>query len=222
MEEDIIILIPAYNPNEILIKLVQELKKYKNKIVVVDDGSDEQKIFKQIKCECEIIHNEINQGKGMALKRGLEYILKKYTNLVGIITADADGQHLSSDIIKVKNELIKNKDSIILGIRNFEQKGVPIRNKLGNKIMNYIFKLKTGVILKDTQTGLRGFPYRYVKELINIDGKRFEYEINVLNYFANKTTIKEVKMRTIYTNDIKTNFKTLRDSINIILNFIRN
>lgn len=222
MEEDIIILIPAYNPNEILIKLVQELKKYTNKIVVVDDGSDEQKIFNQIKCECEIIHNEINQGKGMALKRGLEYILKKYTNLIGIITADADGQHLSSDIIKVKNELIKNKDSIILGIRNFDQKGVPIRNKLGNKIMNYIFKLKTGVILKDTQTGLRGFPYRYVKELINIDGKRFEYEINVLNYFANKTTIKEVKMRTIYTNDIKTNFKPLRDSINIILNFIRN
>ena len=222
MEKLLTFVVPVYNTEKYVIRALSSMISNKANVVVVDDGSDEQKIFNQIKCECEIIHNEINQGKGMALKRGLEYILKKYTNLVGIITADADGQHLSSDIIKVKNELIKNKDSIILGIRNFDQKGVPIRNKLGNKIMNYIFKLKTGVILKDTQTGLRGFPYRYVKELINIDGKRFEYEINVLNYFANKTTIKEVKMRTIYTNDIKTNFKPLRDSINIILNFIRN
>ena len=165
MGKEIIILVPAYNPDENLIKLVHELKKYENKIIIIDDGSNEQKIFNKIKFDGDIIHNNKNLGKGTSIKKGFEYILEKYTNFAGVITADADGQHLSSDIMKVKHELLKFNDSIILGVRNFKKKNIPKRNKIGNKIMNNIFRIKTGVILKDTQTGLRGFPKKIVKEI---------------------------------------------------------
>lgn len=222
MGEDPIIIIPAYNPDEKLIKLVKELKDYNNKILIVDDGSNEQKIFNKIKNDCEIIHNTKNLGKGAALKKGFKYILANYTNSIGIVTADADGQHLSKDIEKIKNELFKSNESIILGVRNFNENGVPIRNKIGNKIMSYLYKIRTGLKIKDTQTGLRGIPKKYLNEIINIPGNRFEYEMNILNYFANKVGIQQIDINTLYSNGIKTEFKTLKDSFNIIKNFLRN
>ncbi|MBU1558365.1 MAG: glycosyltransferase family 2 protein, partial [Gammaproteobacteria bacterium] len=120
------ILIPAYNPDNRLITLVHELLKqpFLN-ITIVDDGSDaeSQPIFQHLKTLknvtlCEHVHN---QGKGAALKTGFRYIQKNFPTSYGVITADADGQHLPKDIEKIAKTLLDTPNALILGARSFDR-----------------------------------------------------------------------------------------------------
>ena len=110
--EDIVILIPAYKPEkEIMVKFLDELtKKFKN-IVIVNDGSGAEfdDFFASLKNQgLDVVHHEVNKGKGRAIKTGFDYILNKYSNALGTITADCDGQHTVEDITKCAEELRKH------------------------------------------------------------------------------------------------------------------
>lgn len=216
MEEKILIIIPAYNPDFHLVQLVQELKKLGNEIIIVDDGSENKDYFKQINNDVLIITHDKNKGKGQALKTAFEYVLKECPKCIGVVTADADGQHGIQDIQKVRNTLYENLDRLILGVRDFKQKQVPLKNKLGNYGSNILFYLKTGKKLKDTQSGLRGIPAHMLKQMVEIKGERFEYEINMLQNIVNKIAIEQVEICTIYSKKIKSNYKPITHSIQII------
>lgn len=216
MKEKILIIIPAYNPDFHLVQLVQELKKLGNQIIVVDDGSENKDYFKQINNDAVIITHDKNRGKGRALKTAFEYVLKKYPKCIGVVTADADGQHMVQDIQNIKNALQKNPNKFILGVRDFKQNQVPIKNKLGNYGSNILFYLKTRKKLKDTQSGLRGIPEHMLKQMVEIKGERFEYEINMLQNIVNKIAIEQVEICTIYSKKIKSNYKPITHSIQII------
>ena len=219
MNNKIIIIIPAYNPTSELIKIVKKLKKEgKKEIIIVNDGSNyrSSSIFEKLE-NCIIINNDENLGKGIALKNAFKYILGNEKNLLGVVTVDADGQHSIKDIIKVCKCLENNRDNVILGCRNFNQKNIPICNKIGNKVINYIYKKKLKANIKDTQTGLRGIPFKYIKEFSNICGNRYEYEINVLKYIIrNSIKFKEVEIETIYKYNNKSYYRKIRDSIKIL------
>ena len=216
----IVPIIPALNPDEKLEKLVKELVKSYNKIIIVNDGSKSDEIFKKLESykECVILTHEVNKGKGEALKTAYRYyvdkLMKKYH---GVITLDADGQHAISDTLKM-SELVEKEDKFILGTRLFNTKETPFRNKAGNRITSRYFKMLYGVYIKDTQTGLRAFPNRLISEMIDIEGSRFEYEINVLIHFVKKhEEIIEHNIKTIYleNSNKKSHFKVFRDSYQI-------
>ena len=214
---EIVILIPAYNPSECLIDLTNRLIGENYIVVVVNDGSNDKslEIFKKLNKNIIIINHAKNMGKGTALKTGFNYI-KDNIECVGVITADADGQHLFEDIKKVTDSLIFNNESIILGCRN-NMNSAPLRSKFGNFFTRKIFKLATGYEIFDTQTGLRGIPNKYLKDLVKIKGDRYEYEINMLISFAiKKINIVEVNISTVYIDDNKaSNFNAITDSYRI-------
>ncbi len=218
--KEIGIVIPVYNPNQELVKVVSKLKeKGFERILVIDDGSDKeyQQPFLEIQRDCCILKNEINQGKGVALKKGFEYMIQNKIQVKAIITVDADGQHTIEDIQEVAKKLLSVKEGIVLGIRNLKCKVVPFRNKLGNIIASICFELKTKCRLEDTQTGLRGIPISYLKEFEKIKGKRYEYEINVLKYCAKKEiTIHEVPIQAVYLKKQKSYFNAIKDSLKVI------
>lgn len=221
MNKNIAVLIPAYNPNEKLIELVDKISnEVTSRIVVVNDGSNSRSVFERIKNNCIVLENRINKGKGYSLKKGLNWILEQENGIIGIITVDADGQHAIKDIKNIATKLEenhrKNKQKIILGIRDFSEENVPIKNKLGNKITANIFRKKTGVEIKDTQTGLRGIPIKNIKEFIYLEGNRYEYEQNMLIDIIQKDIpFEEVHISTIY-NKSKSNFNVIIDSYKII------
>lgn len=94
---NMVVLIPAYNPDEKLLQYVKELQESKiTNILVVDDGSRKecQWIFEQLKTEygINVLHHQKNKGKGRALKTGFEWCLKQLPQCHGVVTADSDGQ----------------------------------------------------------------------------------------------------------------------------------
>lgn len=233
--EKIIPLIPAYQPDEKLIKYAQELiKKGFKKILIINDGSNEkyENIFKQLKAkqECVVIENKQNMGKGQALKAGFLYYLNNLKkDYYGIVTVDCDGQHTVKDAIKIAQIVEKNKNdkSLILGVRDFSKNNVPARSKIGNNITKIVFKLLYGRKILDTQTGLRGITNSYIEDCLKISGDRYEYEINMLiNATKNKIKITEQLIDTVYINENHaSHFNPIKDSIKIykilFMNFIK-
>jgi glycosyltransferase involved in cell wall biosynthesis len=215
------ILIPAYEPNSLLLDLIDRLiESGTYNIIVIDDGSGpgSREIFTEIKRNkyCQLCSHAVNMGKGRAIKTGLNFALINYPELSGIVTADADGQHLPEDILKVQKKLFEYPENLIIGCRKFNEK-IPFRSKLGNKITKTVFHLLTGIKVSDTQTGLRGIPSRYIPECLKMDGEKYEYEINMLiSCGKNGISLKEVPIDTIYIDQNRSShFNPVLDSLKI-------
>jgi len=226
--DNVVVLVPSYQPDEKLLKYVNELINHNfDKILIINDGSDIKcnTIYEKLKekKQCIVIEHEKNKGKGYALKTGFEYYLNNIDKKIynGIVTADSDGQHSVIDTIKIAESIIDNKDSInlILGVRNFNENNIPFRSKFGNKLTSRLFKLLYGAKIQDSQTGLRGFTNKIIKDCISIKGDRYEYETNQLIYCINKCIpIKQIEISTIYIEDNKTShFNPIKDSFKIYL-----
>lgn len=224
---DSIIIIPTLDPNNNLIKLVNELKRLNlNKILIVDDGSDSKcaEIFEKLEeLNCKVLHHESNLGKGQALRDGIKYASENYKNILGYITADSDYQHLPKDILSIAIALKQNSENIVLGERDFKSINVPTRSKFGNKFSSIFFKMQTGIKLEDTQTGLRGIPIKYTSLALTTLGNRYDYEMNFLTSAALagiKFTI--VDITTVYEGkNESSHFRTIADAVLIYKELIK-
>jgi len=221
------VIIPAYKPDQKCETLIQEiLAAGFQQVIVVDDGSGPHyaDFFKSISpiSEVTLLRHAVNQGKGRALKTAFHYILNQKLSINGVITVDADGQHLVSDILKIAKEMAEKPGHVVLGARDFKQKDVPFRSRFGNRFTRLLFRLFTGAVLTDTQTGLRGIPTQHLAHLLSIAGERYEYEMNMLAALqARKVTLSEVPIETVYLeNNKSSHFHPLRDSYHIYKIFL--
>lgn len=215
----IIALIPAYEPEENMLDLLENIKKDTDMdIVVVNDGSSDacKDIFSKAKEFAKVLEHEVNKGKGRALKTGLNYINDNYRGEYIVVTMDADGQHTIEDALKICDLVKKSPDILVLGKRFFGE-DVPIRSRFGNAMTRLVYKIATGVKVYDTQTGLRAFSYKLVPLMLEIKGERYEYEINVLMECSkNNIEIKEIDIATIYINNNSgSHFNVFKDSYRI-------
>jgi glycosyltransferase involved in cell wall biosynthesis len=220
--EELIVVIPAYNPDKRLIKLVEEIRALWNPIIIIiDDGSkpDVKWIFAKLETvySCDILSHAHNKGKGAALKTAANHIVNTYPKNVGYVTADADFQHTPEDIRRVALILEENPDSLVLGIRKFDGRDVPNKRKWGNKITSAVFGIQTGIQKLDTQTGLRGISHKYAEVCGRIRGERFEFEMNMLLQMAKENVpFIKVPIKTVYMEQNRSSsFRPLRDSMRI-------
>jgi glycosyltransferase involved in cell wall biosynthesis len=223
----IVFLIPSYQPTTVCCTLLEELRKADTgPIVVIDDGSGPSysELFLRIgqTPDTVVLTNAINLGKGAAIKHGMNYILVHHPDCIGVVTADADGQHAVNDILKVANELRSVPTQAILGARDFKGH-VPLRSKIGNTVSRYVYRLLTGLKLSDTQTGLRGIPRRLMELSLAIRSNRYEFETEQI--IAAKTAgfeFKEVPILTVYLDDNRgSHFNPILDSFRIYFVLLR-
>ena len=215
------VLIPAYQPDARLPRLILELHRAdpSTKIVVVDDGSGQKfsDIFEaSATAGAHVISYEHNRGKGYALREGFTWI----RDVAGdspecVVTADADGQHTLNDIFRVGRTCTDTGKSV-LGVREFVGH-VPARSRIGNTATSALFWLATGWKLKDTQTGLRAFPVALLPALLEVQGDRYEYELRVLLHLAKfRHPVSQIPIETIYeAGNPTSHFRPLQDSARI-------
>jgi glycosyltransferase involved in cell wall biosynthesis len=220
---DIAVLIPALEPDERLPEYVTGLINAGfSKIIVVNDGSSDlyDKYFDECRnAGCIVLKHAVNQGKGRSLKTGINYYLNNFDRQVcgGIVTADSDGQHSVQDTVRIAKALTENKDSLILGTRDFKLPDVPFKSRSGNTITTKVFETIYKEHINDTQTGLRGIPDSFLEECMKLSGERYEYEISMLiSAVRHKIDIRQETISTIYYDDNKgTHFDPVKDSLKI-------
>jgi glycosyltransferase involved in cell wall biosynthesis len=221
-------IIPSYNPDENLLKVVQSLRESTDEFIfVIDDGSKEETkhIFETLKKlqdpKLILLAHAINLGKGAALKTVFNHILVNYPNIIGVITLDSDGQHSPKDCIAIKEALKKEPKAFVLGYRTFS-KDIPLKSYIGNNISKFVYKVILGYDFKDTQTGLRGLSRDFMRECLKITSNRFEFETEQLAYAARSLQIIEIPIETIYIqNNKSSSFRPLIDSFKIYFVLLR-
>ena len=213
------ILIPAYKPDDKLVALTDQLLTHDDlKLVVVDDGSGEafRPVFEALDKRVTLISYPDNKGKGGALKTGIRYIMDHMPECERLVTAEADGQHRYADIRRVLDKSEEMPGALVLGSRAFDG-DVPLRSRFGNAMTRQVFAIASGVKVRDTQTGLRGFDRDGMRLFVDVPGDRYEYEINMLLTAARaEMPIYEVTIETVYLNDNESShFNPLKDSLRI-------
>lgn len=226
---EIPVVIPALNPTYKLADIVHALKTAGNdSIIVIDDGSNSSSsatVFSQVEnMGCTLLRHSRNLGKGAALKTGFNWASEHLgNNLVGVVTADADGQHLPKDIEKVRTALAGNSDSLVLGCRDFSADTVPPRSRVGNFAMSKLAAVLLGIHISDTQTGLRGIPAQLVLAMMDRPANGYEFEMDMLVEAKQcGIPINETPIETVYEdNNSVSHFKPVRDSLRVFSVFIR-
>ncbi|GEL94804.1 bifunctional glycosyltransferase family 2/GtrA family protein [Cellulomonas composti] len=215
-----IVLIPAYEPDERLLLLITRLRRARPDlgVLVVDDGSGPAyaTVFDAVGAAgATVVHHDVNRGKGRALKTGFAHVAQHRPD-EAVVCADCDGQHTVSDILVVADRVAAADVDVVLGARQFTG-DVPLRSRFGNSATRTAFRLGTGEAVQDTQTGLRAYPARLLPWLATVRGERFEYELVVLlRAVAEGMTIREVPIATVYLDaNASSHFRPLVDSVRV-------
>jgi len=178
-EQRCCVLIPTYNNQKTLEKVITDTLAYTSHIVVVNDGSTDStpQILEKFKDIISVVNFSQNCGKGLALREGFKFALEK--NYRYAISIDSDGQHYPEDLEAFLIKIKEQPNALIIGARNMEQASVPGKSSFGNKFSNFWFELETGIKMPDTQSGYRLYPIEKLKN-ISFYTTRFEFEIEVI------------------------------------------
>ncbi len=221
------VLIPAWQPEDRLAELVAQLVRQGfGRVIVIDDGSGDayEPVFASVAVteRVTVLRHAVNLGKGRALKTGFNHVLALRSGIVGVVTADADGQHTPEDIQRVGEALLRSESHPVLGVRAFSG-DVPLRSRFGNMLTRRVFAFLTGTSITDTQTGLRGLPLGVLPALMALDGERYEYEMTMLAHLCRGgPTPLQVPISTVYLeNNRGSHFDPVWDSMRIYFVLVR-
>ena len=215
------VLIPTYNNERTLNRVIDGVLTYTEHIIIINDGATDRTsdILKSYP-NLEQIHFPTNKGKGVALREGF-----KKAHQLGYsyaISIDSDGQHYPENIETFITEIEKSPGSLLIGDRNMAQDGIPKKSSFGNNFSNFWYTFETGVKLTDTQSGYRLYPLKKLANL-NYFTNKFEFEIEVIVRASWKgITVKNVPIQVLYDESERvTHFRPIKDFTRIsILNTV--
>ena len=180
------IIIPAYNEEKTILKVLESLEKVKfelsKEIILVDDGSTDktkEKIEEYIKknknkdTEFKSISKK-NEGKGSAVRKGIEL------STGDIITIqDADLEYTPEELKKLIKVLLNNKSQVVYGSR-FMKKHKPLYKVyyLGNNFLTFLTKVLYGSNITDMETCYKMFKRETLKNL-KLKSKALKYIISI-------------------------------------------
>jgi hypothetical protein len=176
----IIILMPSFNELKDLKKIILEIKKISD-VLVLDDCSTDKTSHWLKTNKISHLKNKKNLGYTKNILNGMKYTLKKLPKYDYILTMDADGEHKASNIKKTINLLKKQKRlSMIVGVRNK-------KNRYIEKILSKLFFYKYGIF--DPLSGFKVYQKDFLKNFIKKISDRY-FLIDFIYYaIINKKTI---------------------------------
>ena len=153
----VVALIPAYNEESSIAKVVVLTRKYVDKVIVCDDGSSDSTAEIASSLGADVLRHQKNMGKGQSLRDLFTQATRLGPDTV--VTLDADGQHDPNEIPRLVAAVVGGAD-VAVGSRNPDE--IPRTRRLGNKALTQVSM--TGV--SDTQSGFRAYSGRRIGELV--------------------------------------------------------
>jgi uncharacterized protein (DUF2062 family) len=188
-------------------------------VIVVDDGSTAP--LPDLP-GCILVRLPQNGGKAGALRAGFQRA--RELGFTNAISMDADGQHFAEDLPKFLAAAQAQPEAYLVGVRDLAAAGCPKHRQRSNRVSSFWFRVETGVRLRDTQCGFRGYPLALVQRL-KIKSDRYAYELEFMVRAAwVQTVIVSIPVKCTYANHQAgaSHFRPVRDlahitSMNILL-----
>ena len=215
----VIVGIPAYNEEANIAKIIVQLQKITDSILVCDDGSSDLTGEIAEKMGAQVIKHAKNLGYGAAI--GSLFNKAHEIGADVLVTFDADGQHRVDDINSVLEPILKNQADIIIGSRFLNNiDNVPKYRKLGIKVITELTNATIGNNITDAQSGFRAYGKNVLQNL-----RPSEYGMGVsteilIKAAKNKFRIKEVPITILYEGDTSTH-NPISHGVSVILSTIK-
>lgn len=212
------VLIPAYNEQNYIGQLLEDVKKYADNILVVDDGSSDGTLAVVKKAGVDYIEHKVNKGKGASLSDGYRYVIEK--NYDYVLVMDGDGQHAPDDISKFLKAVTQTSADIILGNRMENTKDMPWLRFFTNRFMSWLISKIAGQSIYDSQCGFRLISIQVLKN-VKVESENFDAESEFLIRASHAgCKIASVGIKTIY-GEQESKINKVRDTIRFFKLLVR-
>jgi len=160
--------IPAYNEEKNIAKIIVQLKKVADQILVCDDGSTDSTSEIAESLGAIIIKHPKNLGYGSAIRS--IFLKSREINAEILVTIDADGQHKIEDVKKVTKPIVDGQADISIGSRFLEEgDNAPKYRKLGINIITKVTNSSLSEKITDAQSGFRAYNNKVLQSLTPSD-----------------------------------------------------
>ena len=214
--KQVCIIVPFYNEEEVIEKVLSELIASDYKVIAIDDGSTDKSNEIARKMNCVLLKHPSNFGQGAALQTGISFA-RLNPKIEYFVTFDSDGQHQVSDIKYLLQPLLNDETDFVFGTRFQDDKTkFPFLKRIVLKAAIKYTQLSTGVTITDTHNGFRAFnKIAAIKINLNFSGMTHASEF-VEKAGESGLRIKEVPVHILYTKYTKRKGQSLWNSINIL------
>ena len=212
-------IIPAYNEELTIGSIVAKTKRYIDKVIVVDDGSNDSTALIAEANGAIVIRSEENHGKAHALKKGFE--LAQGLGL-SVVMLDADGQHNPDDIPKLIEPIINNEADLVIGSRFIEKDNdnIPSYRQFGQKVLNRFTNISANSHVTDSQSGYRAIN-KSVLDDIKFESKGYNVESDMICHFStNGFKIKEIPIFARYDTPNNHKISPVSHGLGVLYNII--
>jgi len=211
----VVAVIPAYNEESKISKVVEKVSGYVDHVIVIDDGSNDETFSKAKSAGAVVKRLEENQGYGFAIREGIDYAIDLF-DCPFVVLIDGDGQHPAYRIPELVSKLREDYD-IVFTARGFSGQ-MPALKRVGNFFLTSAINIVTGMHLHDSQSGFRAFNSKSFKKM-DLTKNRYEFGSEIILETKNKSLkYCEMPIETIYHK--KEGGTTLMDGIKIFFHVL--
>ena len=204
------VLVPAYNEEKNIGRVIEGLISRGFPVIAVDDGSTDNTASILRSSKAQHILSPVNQGKGAAIRKGFDWVLRN--NFEAVIVMDSDGQHDPDELEHFLSALNSGEADLVVGNRMGDPKGMPLLRRLTNRGMSGLISAIAGQKIPDTQCGYRALTRRALKNLI-LYSDRYEIESEMILAAARKKLkIKSIPISSVYRDEVS-NIRPFRDTM---------
>jgi len=190
-------LVPAYNEGERVGGVVSAVRAHLP-VLVVDDGSTDDTALRAQEAGAAVLHQNPNQGKGAALRKGFRRALD--AGYEAVLTLDADGQHDPAEIPKFQQAYAERHADLIIGARDFRH--IPLVRRVANTLGRWSFSWALGELVRDNQSGYRLLSRRLLEATLDSRESGFEFEVEMIVTCVQRGYVLDwVPIRTIYAGE---------------------
>ncbi len=176
------IIIPVFNEEKFIIESLKKVNLQKQKfdleIIVVDDCSTDKtrKLLEDNKSLFDvIIFKEINEGKGSAIKLGINKATGEY-----VLVQDADLEYSPEDYVKMFTP-IENGADVVYGSRfkgSEAKRLIYFFHRIANFLITLLVNILTNINFSDVECGYKLIRTKLIKQ-INLKENSFAFEVEL-------------------------------------------
>lgn len=164
----ILVVVPAYNEQENIAQVVDEIKLYQptaDILVVNDCSTDETSRIARLQAGIKVIDLPRNIGIGGTMQTGFMYAMAHDYDYM--LQVDGDGQHMPSEIATLLETIETSGHDMVIGSRFLDVKSnsTTFMRKCGIKVFYCLFKLLINISVTDSTSGFRVFNKKSIKVL---------------------------------------------------------
>jgi glycosyltransferase involved in cell wall biosynthesis len=220
VSERVVALIPALNAAPSVGAIAAECRGFAESVVVVDDGSSDATSEEATAAGAVVLRHPRNRGKGGALKTGFAWAIDN--GFDGVVTLDADGQHLPKDIPLLIRCREETDGDLIIGTRTHLFDQMVFHRRVANRFSAWTISIASGARIIDSQSGFRYYSGDLLRSVhLRTDGFDMESEV-IVRAGRSHLRIVNVPIDLGFVNGIVTShYKPMHDTLRIAWTVVR-